>query len=341
MSEANQGTIRVVVAMNFSDEIMAQLQAVSPRLVIERHFPNVPDAIWPEAEVLYTLRKFPDPAQTPRLRWIQLHSAGVDHILKEPIVRAEDVTITTASGIHATVMAEFCLGMMLALAYKVPLMLRLQARAEWPEKPHALFVLRELRGQTLGIVGYGSVGRELARLATGLGMRVLASKRDVMHPEADPNEYGEDGLGDPHGDLPARLYPPEALASMAAECDFLAVTAPLTEATRHLIGEAVLGAMKKTAFLINVARGQVVDEAALISALAAGQIAGAALDVFAEEPLPATNPLWNLDNVILSPHVSGNMQRYHEKAAALFAENLRRYLDNRPLLNRFDRKRGY
>ncbi len=341
MSEANQGIIRVVVAMNFSDEIIAQLQAISPRLAIERHFPNVPESVWPEAEVLYTLHKFPDPSQTPRLRWIQLHSAGLDHVIKAPIIRAEDVTVTTASGIHATVMAEFCLGMMLALAYQLPHMLRLQARAEWPEKPHALFAPRELRGQTLGIVGYGSVGRELARLANAVGMRILATKRDVMHPEADPNEYTEDGLGDPQGELPARLYPSEALASMAAECDFLVVTVPLTDATRHLVGETVLAAMKKTAFLVNVARGRVVDEAALVSALAAGRIAGAALDVFAEEPLPAASPLWNLDNVILSPHVSGNMYRYHEKAAALFAENLRRYLDNRPLLNRFDRQRGY
>jgi phosphoglycerate dehydrogenase-like enzyme len=128
---------------------------------------------------------------------------------------------------------------------------------------------------------------------------------------------------------------------MASECDFLVVTAPLTEDTRHSVNEEVLRAMKRSAVLVNVARGAVVDEDALISALAAGTIAGAALDVFEEEPLPATSPLWNLENVILSPHISGNSTRYSEKAAALFAENLERYLNKRPLLNRLERKRCY
>jgi phosphoglycerate dehydrogenase-like enzyme len=128
---------------------------------------------------------------------------------------------------------------------------------------------------------------------------------------------------------------------MSRECDYLVVTVPLTPATRHLINADVLNHMKKTAILINIARGAVVDEAELISALAAGRIGGAALDVFEEEPLPTSSPLWNLDNVIISPHVSGNTTLYHEKAAALFAENLRRYVENQPLLNRFHREQGY
>ncbi|MBI5671586.1 MAG: D-2-hydroxyacid dehydrogenase [Chloroflexi bacterium] len=334
-------TIRVIVAINFSDDIMAQLRAVSPRYHIERHYPNVPDSAIAEAEVLYTLGYFPDPARAPRLRWIQMHTAGIDHALNQPIMQAEDVEITTISGIHATPMAEYCLMMMLAFAYKLPTMLRLQAQAEWPARQHSLFAPRELRGQTVGIVGYGSIGRELARLADSLGMTVLAAKRDVMHPELPEDRYQEAGIGDPSGEIPARLYPPEALSSMASECDFLVLITPLTGSTRHLIGEDVLNAMKKTAVLINVARGSVVDEKALISALAAGRIGGAALDVFEEEPLPATSPLWNMDNVIISPHVAGNSSRYNEKAAALFAENLQRYIEKRPLLNRLERKRGY
>ncbi|MCS7071128.1 MAG: hypothetical protein NZM00_06455, partial [Anaerolinea sp.] len=167
-----------------------------------------------------------------------------------------------------------------------------------------------------------------------------AVKRDVKNP-ADRESYREPGTGDPEGEIPARIYPPEALASLAAECDFLVVTAPLTAKSRHLVNEVVLRAMKKTAVLINVARGPVVDEAALITALSSGRIAGAALDVFEEEPLPPGSPLWNLDNVIISPHVAGNSQRYHEKAAAVFAENLTRYLEKRPLLNRVRRELGY
>jgi phosphoglycerate dehydrogenase-like enzyme len=334
-------TIRVIVAMNFSDEIMAQLRAVSPRYQIERHFPNVPDSALAEAEILYTGAYFPDPARASHLRWIQMHSAGIDHAAHQPIIQAEDVEVTTTSGIHATPIAEYCMMMMLAFAYKLPTMLRLQAKAEWPEKQRSVFSPRELRGQTLGIVGYGSIGRELARLADSFDMTVLAAKRDVMHPELPEDKYQESGIGDPTGQIPARLYPPEALASMAQECDFLVLIAPLTGDTSHLVNEAVLGAMKKTAVLINVARGNIVDEAALISALAAGRIAGAALDVFEEEPLPSTSPLWGMENVIISPHVAGNSSRYHEKAAALFAENLQRYIEKRPLLNKLERKRGF
>ncbi|MEO8612621.1 MAG: D-2-hydroxyacid dehydrogenase [Chloroflexota bacterium] len=332
--------IKVIVALDFSDEIMAQLRAVSPRYRFERHHPNVPESAWADAEILYTIHRFPEPAQAPRLRWIQLHNAGVERSLQQRIVQAEDVDVTNGSGIHAVQMAEYSLLMMLAFAYQMPKLLQLQTKAEWPEKPHHMFLPRELRGQTLGIAGYGAIGRELARQANALGMTVLATKNDVKHP-ADTDTYTEPGTGDPQGSIPARLYPSEALASMVTECDFLVITAPLTPATTNMVNETVLNAMKKTAILINVARGGVVDEAALISALAAEKIAGAALDVFQEEPLPTTSPLWNLDNVILTPHIAGNSVRYHEKAAALFAENLQRYLEKRPLLNRIDRKRGY
>jgi phosphoglycerate dehydrogenase-like enzyme len=340
MVEANPKPIKVLVATDFSDEIMNALRAVSPRYKIERHFPNVPDSAWAEAEVLYTGRKLPEPAQAPRLRWIQFHSAGLDDVLKNDLIRAEDLEVTTASGIHAVQMSEYCLAMMLAFAYKLPTLLALQAKAEWPDKPHKLFLPRELRGQTLGIAGYGSIGRELARQAAALGMTVLATKRDPMHP-AESGSYVESGTGDPEGSIPARIYPDAALKSMAAECDFLVVTLPLTDATRHIVNEDVLNGMKKSAVIINVGRGSVIDEPALITALSFGKIGGAALDVFEEEPLPKTSPLWNLENVILTPHISGNSAHYNEKAAALFAENLQRYIENRPLLNRLDRKRGY
>lgn len=332
--------IHVIVAMDFSDALMDRIRAVSPRLKVERHMPNVPERAWGEAEILYTGSIFPTPAQAPRLRWIQLHSAGVDHAVKEPIVQAEDVEITTASGIHATQMSEYCIAMMLAFEYQIPRMLALKPKAEWPENRAKIFAPFALRGQTLGIIGYGVIGRELARLADAFGMRVLASKRDAMRPELD-DAYYEEGTGDPKGEIPARIYPPQALASMVKECDYVAVTLPTTSATYHLVNAEVLRAMKKTAVIINVGRGSVIDEAALISALAAERIRGAALDVFETEPLPSSSPLWNLDNVIISPHVSGNSVRYHEKAADLFVENLERYLSHRPLLNVLKREHGY
>jgi phosphoglycerate dehydrogenase-like enzyme len=236
-------------------------------------------------------------------------------------------------------MAEYCLAMMLSFAYRLPQFRRYQDQAEWPEMAHTM-TTHTLRGQTLGIVGYGSVGRELARLADQMGMVVVATKRD-MRQTAVEAEYAEAGLGDATGDIPSRLYPSEALASMVAVCDFVAITLPLTRQTHHLVTEEIFEAMKSTAILINVSRGAIVDEAALISALAAEKIAGAGLDVFEQEPLPESSPLWAMDNVLITPHISGNTVRVHEKAAALFADNLQRYISNEQLLNVVDRERGY
>ena len=333
--------IKVVVAMDFSDEIMAQLRDISPRLQIERHFPKVPDNAFAAAEVLYSGgSSLPEPEKVPHLRWIQLHHAGANRVLASPIGQAEDVEVTTASGVHATPIAEYCVAQMLSFAYRLPEFRRLQDQAKWPDDSFGSTATHTLRDQTLGIVGYGSIGRELARLAYSLGMNVVATKRDLKQLALE-NRYVESGLGDAESEVPNRLYPPEALVSMASICDFLVLTVPLTEETHHLVNETVFEAMKKTAVLINVSRGAIVDEAALVSALAAQKIAGAGLDVFEEEPLPSSSPLWEMENVIITPHISGNTARYHERTAALFAENLQRYLDNEPLLNRVDRERGY
>jgi phosphoglycerate dehydrogenase-like enzyme len=329
--------------MDFSDALMNDLRAVSPRLHIERHFPKVPDKAWATVEILYTGSILPDPGQAPNLRWVQLNSAGMDHFANHPLLQDEKITFTTASGIHATQMAEFSLAMILAFNYKLPTMYRLQGRAEWPPKtdnPTDMFAPRDLRGQTLGIAGYGSVGRELARLADSFGMRVLVTKRDLMHLNDDEG-YTLPGTGDADASIPDRLYPPEALASMARESDYLVVTLPLTEGTRHTVNAAVLNAMKPTAVLVNIGRGPVVDEKALIEALQAKKIAGAALDVFEQEPLPASSPLWKMENVIVSPHVAGANAEYKEKAATLFAENLQRYIEGESLLNRINRTYGY
>jgi phosphoglycerate dehydrogenase-like enzyme len=282
----------------------------------------------------------PTPEQAPNLKWIQLNSAGMEHLKDAPIVTEGGVTVTSASGIHATPIAEYVIAMMLAWAFKLPDMFRDQQAKRWREQQHVFYAPRHLRGQTLGIVGYGSIGRELARIASQLGMIVLAAKRDLKHP-ADRDGYREPNTGDPEGDIPERLYPPEAVATMARDCDYLVLLTPLTEETHHLVDAEVLDAMRETAVLINVARGSVVDEDALIKALHKKQIGGAVLDVFEEEPLPAKSPLWEMENVIISPHIAGNSARYHEKAAALFAENLQRYVERRDLLNQLNRARGY
>lgn len=332
--------INVTLAIDFSDEILADLREVSPKLNIERHFPDVSDEVIANTEILYTTRYFPEPEHAPMLRWIQLNSAGMNHAFKYRIIQAEDIMVTSASGIHATNMAHYTIMMMLMFNYNMRGALDMQSRAEWPEKTIGSFAPLDMSDQTVGIVGYGSIGREVGRLCSEMGMTVLASKRDVKR-IAEYDEYTEPGTGDPTGDIPDRIYPSEAIESMAKDCDYLVLIVPLTDETRHMINESVFEVMKETAILINIARGGVVDEKALITALSSGKIGGAALDVFEQEPLPKTSPLWNLDNVIITPHISGFTKHYHQKAVKVFKENLKRYLDNRPLLNQLNRNKGY
>jgi phosphoglycerate dehydrogenase-like enzyme len=197
----------------------------------------------------------------------------------------------------------------------------------------------ELRGQTIGILGYGSIGREVARLAKAFGMKVLVTKRDGRHTE--DHGFMLPDTGDPSGDLPDRIYPIEATRSLLTECDYVVVSLPLTEKTHHLIDEEMFRAMKPSAFFVNIGRGSIVHEEHLVKALKKGWIAGAGLDVFEQEPLPDDSPLWKLDNVIMTPHISGFTPDYDKRAMAVFAENLRRYLAGEQLLNVLDRQVGY
>lgn len=333
--------IHVISTVRFDDEQLARLRSVSPQLQLTQHTAreanDLPPDVWAEVEVLCTFMTLPEAEQAPRLRWVQLLSAGAEHATQHPALSGQ-VLLTTTSGIHAVNIGEYVLSLMLAWAHHVPAMLDLQRRAEWPEGRFQLFSPHELRGGTVGIVGYGSIGREVGRLAHAFGMRVLALQRGD-----DPSDHGYiiPGVGDPQGRIPARFYRPHELRAMLAECDHVVLAVPLTDATRNLIGADELRAMKPTAFLVNIARGGVVDETALIQALEEGWIGGAGLDVFAQEPLPADSPLWGMENAILTPHIAGMTPHYHARAADVFEENLRRYLAGEPLLNQVDWGEGY
>lgn len=334
--------VHVLCTFRFTEAQLDKLRAVSPRLVVRqvtcRSAEEVTAALDEHTEVLYT---YPSPTTlevAPRLRWVQLHTAGADHLIDTPLWRS-DIRITTASGIHAVTIAEYVLGSMLAFSRRFPRMFFYQQRAEWPSGRWEKFLGRELRGSTVCVVGYGSIGREVARQAHCLGMRVLAVKRNPEQ-RADPG-FRLPGTGDPDGSIPERIYPPEELHEALRQSDYVVVAVPSTPTTRRLIGAAELRAMPSHAYLVNIARGDVVDQAALVLALQEGWIGGAGLDVFDPEPLPADSPLWRMDNVILSPHVSGFTPHYDDYATDLFAENLRRYLAGEPLLNLVDRARGY
>jgi len=337
--------IKVLMTQRFTEAQIERLRAVSPRFVVvqksvKEDWDHTDTAHFfdGDEEIMYTFMPPRDLSIAPRLKWVQLHSAGINHLTDHPILHS-DLLITTSSGIHATPIGEFAITMMLALARKVPLMVRKQDRAEWPQRKWNSFLGTELRGKTLGIVGYGSIGREVARIAThGFGMRVLALSRGG---EKHDCGYHEPGVGDPEGALPDAWFTRAQLLDLLAQCDFVLIAVPLTDETRHLIGERELRAMKPTAFIVNIARGGIIDEAALVRALKDQWIAGAGLDVFEQEPLPADSELWRLENALIAPHVSGATPHYDDRAVELFCENLRRYLRGDELLNLVNREKGY
>jgi phosphoglycerate dehydrogenase-like enzyme len=234
--------------------------------------------------------------------------------------------------------AEYVIGAMIALFRRFPALVHDQALKEW-NRAHS--PERELRGKTLLILGYGSIGREVARLAQAFNMRILAVKRDPG--KRRETGFALPGTGDPDGALPERIVGPAGLLDVLPEADFVVSTLALTHDTRHILGEKALRAMKPSAFLINVSRGGICHEPSLLRALSEGWIAGAALDVFAEEPLPAHSPFYSLPNLLITPHISASRQNphYDRRATTLFIENLRRYLDGQPLLNLVQWDRGY
>ncbi len=343
MEKDRNAPIEVLVTVPFQETEIQELREVSPRLRVTalpaREPGDIPKETWARTEVLYTDRILPPPDQAPALRWVQFHWAGIDSLVDAPLLKKSDLMVTTLSGAAAPQMAEFALTIMLALGHRLPELAAMQIKSEWPRDRWERFRPQELRNSTVGIIGYGSIGREIARLVRAFGATVLAAKRDVMHP-ADTG-YIIPGLGDPGGDLFNRLYPFQAIYSMVKECDFVIVVTPLTAETRGMIGASELAAMKPTAFLINMARGGVVDQNALLSALQERKIAGAALDVFNEEPLPPNSLFWKLPNVIVTPHIGGMSIHYNQRAVDLFTENLKRYLTGAPLYNRYDVQKGY
>jgi len=257
----------------------------------------------------------------PRLRWLQATSAGIGQTLLRAGLIRSDVVFTTASGVHATPLAEFCLWAMLAFAKDAPRLARDQAARRWER-----YCGREVRGTTAGIIGFGNVGRGVARACRAVGVRVIATDR-VIPPDVD-------------GDAD-ELVPISEMQTVLRNADTVVVCVPHTPETEGLIGEREFRGMKRGALFINIARGAVVNEPALIAALRDGHLGGAALDVFATEPLPADSPLWEMPNVIVSPHSASTADTENAKLTDLFCENLRRYLRGDPLVNVFDRTRLY
>jgi phosphoglycerate dehydrogenase-like enzyme len=256
----------------------------------------------------------------PRLRWVHTMGAGVDGALTPEIVE-RDVILTRTRGLHDKPVSEWVLMLLLAVSKRLPELVLAQQARRW----QPLDVPVTLVGRTVGLVGYGEIGRAIAARARGFGLRLIATRR---RPQPAP-------------ELDA-LYPAEALPELLAQSDYVVICTPLTRETRGLIGERELRAMRPTAWLINVARGEIVQEDALLRALREGWIAGAALDVFSQEPLPPESPLWTAPNLLITPHNAGvRHPQFAAETLAQFIDNLGRYVRGEPLLNVVDKQAGY
>ena len=272
-------------------------------------------------------------ARAPRLAWVHSATAGVERVLT-PASRERGLVITNARGVFSRPIAEYVLLMILAVSRRLPQLLELQRERTWQPLEGA-----ELRDVTVGIVGLGSMGRAVGALATAFGCRVIAVRRRVEAGSAvTAAELEEMPLGEA---ILERVTGPDGLPDLMAESDFVVLAAPLTPDTQGMIGEAVLARAKPGSWIINVARGALIDERALLRALRDGVIGGAVLDTFVEEPLPPTSPFYDLPNVILTPHTSWSSGRVLDRSVELFCENLRRFAAKEPLLNVVDPAAGY
>lgn len=305
-----------------------RLRSDFPDLIIV-HLPDYKrlDAEIPDAEILIAWSIRPEQINAAKkLRWIHSPAAAV-HQLMFPELIQSDIVLTNAREVHGPVVAEHVIALIFALAKKIPSSVELQQKHVWGQQLlwDAIPRVREVAGATLGLVGLGAIGRPVLRSAKALGMRVIAVRE---HPEK--GSEGADAVLDPG-----------QINDLFRQADYVVLATPVTDSTKAMAYAERLSLMKPTACLINVGRGPLVDEAALAAALREKKIGGAALDVFPKEPLPADSPLWDLPNLLITPHTAALTDKLWERHYALFSENLRLYLANQPLLAVVDKRKGY
>lgn len=312
--------MKILITHRASEQHIATIRAAVPQAeIVVTHDEAEIAAHMPTANVIwgsnFSAELLP---QCPHLAFIQVSSAGVDRLLS-PELLAHPVQLINARGIHGTTIAEHVFLLMLALARQFPAMQQAQQKHEWIRVSPQL-----LANKTIGIIGYGSIGQAIGQRAKAFGMRVLALRRNP-----EPDQWADEVWGN------------DKLHQLLPLCDYVVLATPLTPETRHLIGAPELALCKPTSILINIARGPVVDEPALIAALQNGTLAGAGLDVFYQEPLDPASPLWDMPNVIVTPHMAGHMPNYDDNVLDIFLENLRRYQAHQPLINVVDKQAGY
>lgn len=315
--------MKVVINVNGIDPADPRLSAAAPGATFVRPSAETLLDEVAECEVIFGGGRLPEILPVARsLRWLHSASAGME-LFVEWTRDYPDLLLTSSAGVYDQPIAEHALGLLLALRRQIGVAVRASVESRWERLPTPI----EITGRTLGIVGLGSIGRATAKIAKlGFGMRVLGHRRRETGPvdHVDALYHGRDGL-----------------LAMLPECDQVLVAAALTPATRHLLDADALDQLPPHAVVLNIARGAIIDEAALIERLRDGRLAGAGLDVFEHEPLSAESPLWSLPQVVITPHNAGWSDRVHEHRLRLFCTQLRRYLAGEPLLNQVDRAAGY
>ncbi|MGH2502257.1 MAG: D-2-hydroxyacid dehydrogenase [Ktedonobacterales bacterium] len=285
----------------------------------------------PEVDVLTPTLYMADlPPLLPNLRWLALPSAGADHVTGQPWASGLGAPIiTTANGVHATPISEHVFSAILIWSRRWPELMRLQTERAWPHSviEKAMYAGRELEDATLLVIGFGAIGRRIARLGRAFGMRALAVRRTAAADATDPDADAVVAM--------------DQLDALLPEADYIVIATPGTAETRGMISAARLALMKPSAMLINIARGGIVDEAALVAALTSGALGAAALDVTAREPLPTDDPLWSAPNLFISPHLTGLSAQYSRRLTDLLLDNIARYREGRPMRNHVQPARGY
>jgi phosphoglycerate dehydrogenase-like enzyme len=330
-------SLQILNRFPLPDDAVAALRAIPGVALTTASADGPTDAELASADVLLGEVPDGDLARVPRLRWIVRAGAGVEDLDLGGLA-ARGIVVTNASGLHASSMGEYCLGALLFGFQRQAPRLNAQHQQHWD--PQGGFA-RPLRGRTLAVLGYGSIGREVARLAAAFGMRVLAVKQ---RPEQRRDDgFVVPGTGDPEGTIPERIVGLDRLDDVLAEADAVVISLPLTAQTRGLFDARRLALLKPTAWLVNVGRGPMIDEMALVAALVGGRLGGAYLDVFDEEPLPPGHPYWTTPNLHVSAHIAGvnSYERYWSDMGALLRINVPRFLAGEPLLNTIDPARAY
>ncbi len=338
--------IHVLSIRQFTDQQRAKICAVSPLIdliEVDGRSDNaaIIAAMTAQTKVMYAFRGNFELNTASGLKWVQMENAGVDHLHGTPLWQRAELLLTSANGAHSPQMPEYVMSVLLAHMHRLPLTLTLQMQRTWGDGVHRKRLTpRELRGLTIGIVGYGAIGRELAQLAHAFGMRVVATARSQAG-AGQYTGYMRPGVGDAEGTLPARYFTLDQIHDLLRESDVVVLALPLSEKTCGLIDAAALQQMKPDAVLINIGRGALIDQMALVAAMQRHAIEAAILDVTDPEPLPTDHPLWQTDGVWITPHISGHSTHYIDNTTDIFAENLRRYLAGLPLLNVVQRDLGY